>query len=398
MRTRSPQHTRAKLREAGDFSRVHPFPQSGQDVPDDLDARLVVLDPEHPYTRGGASPAETQAQAIFESRGNAPRIYRNTLVFLAADATRLQELDQAVRRLLAWESIVGEKEQLNLAPHQVRQADTQREAAATEMDSRIPETYRWLLVPGQATPQSEVTWDALNLTGSDSLAVRAANKLKTQEGLVTGYAASLLRMELDRVPLWRQNHVSVAQLVEDFARYLYLPRLRDPQVLLRSITDGVSSMTWEQDGFAFADSYDEAKGRYRNLRTSQQIMLPDAHAPGLLVKPEVAGQQLDEEVPLPAGPDPRPGPDPPPPPPPSPKPTLKRYHGSVTLDTARVGLSASQIAEEVIAHLNGLPGAQVTVTLDIQADIPEGAPDHVVRTVTENSRTLRFTDLGFEPE
>ena len=391
-------HTRAKLREAGDFSRVHPFPQSGQDVPDDLDARLVVLDPEHPYTRGGASPAETQAQAIFESRGNAPRIYRNTLVFLAADATRLQELDQAVRRLLAWESIVGEKEQLNLAPHQVRQADTQREAAATEMDSRIPETYRWLLVPGQATPQSEVTWDALNLTGSDSLAVRAANKLKTQEGLVTGYAASLLRMELDRVPLWRQNHVSVAQLVEDFARYLYLPRLRDPQVLLRSITDGVSSMTWEQDGFAFADSYDEANGRYRNLRTSQQIMLPDAHAPGMLVKPEVARQQLDEEVPLPAGPDPRPGPDPPPPPPPSPKPTLKRYHGSVTLDTARVGLSASQIAEEVIAHLNGLPGAQVTVTLDIQADIPEGAPDHVVRTVTENSRTLRFTDLGFEAE
>ena len=27
-----------------------------------------------------------------------------------------------------------------------------------------------------------------------------------------------------------------------------------------------------------------------------------------------------------------------------------------------------------------------------------GAPDHVVRTVTENSRTLKFTSQGFEKE
>ncbi len=32
------------------------------------------------------------------------------------------------------------------------------------------------------------------------------------------------RMELDRVPLWRGSHVAVKQLIEDFGRYLYLPR------------------------------------------------------------------------------------------------------------------------------------------------------------------------------
>ena len=31
-------------------------------------------------------------------------------------------------------------------------------------------------------------------------------------------------------------------------------------------------------------------------------------------------------------------------------------------------------------------------------DVPSGAPDHVVRTVTENSRTLKFTSQGFEKE
>jgi len=52
----------------------------------------------------------------------------------------------------------------------------------------------------------------------------------------------------------------------------------------------------------------------------------------------------------------------------------------------------------VIAHLSGLVGAEVTVTLEIEARIPSGAPDHVVRTVTENSRTLKFTSHGFEKE
>jgi hypothetical protein len=52
----------------------------------------------------------------------------------------------------------------------------------------------------------------------------------------------------------------------------------------------------------------------------------------------------------------------------------------------------------VIAHLSGLVGAQVKVTLEIDAQIPSGAPENVVRTVTENSRALKFTSQGFEAE
>jgi hypothetical protein len=40
----------------------------------------------------------------------------------------------------------------------------------------------------------------------------------------------------------------------------------------------------------------------------------------------------------------------------------------------------------------------VRVTLDIEAEIASGAPDNVVRVVTENSRTLRFASHGFERE
>ena len=123
------QRIRADVRNVGDFSRVHPLPQSGLDVPDDLDARLVLLRTDHPYSKESGSPAEAAAQAIFESRGNTPRLYRNALVFLAADKTRLPDLDEAVRKYLAWESILDEKVALNLTPQQVKQAETQKIAA-----------------------------------------------------------------------------------------------------------------------------------------------------------------------------------------------------------------------------------------------------------------------------
>jgi hypothetical protein len=34
--------------------------------------------------------------------------------------------------------------------------------------------------------------------------------------------------------------------------------------------------------------------------------------------------------------------------------------------------------------------------LEIEADIQTGAPENVVRTITENSRSLKFTAPGFE--
>ena len=68
------------------------------------------------------------------------------------------------------------------------------------------------------------------------------------------------------------------------------------------------------------------------------------------------------------------------------------------VDSARVGRDAGRIAEEVIAHLAGQVGAEVTVTIEIDAHLPNGATDQLVRTVTENSRTLKFDNQGFETD
>jgi predicted AAA+ superfamily ATPase len=402
---------RADLRKTGDFSRIHPLPQISQDVADDLDARLVVLGIDQAYSKEPGSAGDIAARAIFEARGNAPRLYRNTLTFLAADKTRLQDLDEAVRRYLAWESILAEKTALNLDPQQEKQAETQKGAADGAVTARLPETYQWLLVPSQSSPQAAIGWESIRLSGQDALAVRASKKLRSDERLITGFAPTLLRMELDRVPLWRGDHVAIKQLVEDFARYLYLPRLKEPAVLLEAIREGLGLLTWDKDSFAYAESFDEALGRYRGLRCREVVNVTENDLTGLLVRPEAALKQWDAEASTTAEPttnappgertgsqtgaerrnDPDAGA--------AISRQPKRFHGTVTLDATRVGRDAGRIADEVIAHLAGMVGCTVKVVLDIEAQIPAGAPDNVVRTVTENSRTLKFDAAsGFEQE
>ncbi len=393
---------RTDLRKMGEFARIHAVPRSGADVPDDLDARLVVLPSEHAYTKDDGNAAMAAAQAILESRGNTPRLYRNTLVFLAADKLRLQDLDEALRRYLAWESIVAEWETLNLDPHQVKQAETQMKAADGAVTARLPEAYQWLLVPEQTTPQAAVTWQAVRLTGSDALAVRASKKLRAGELLIGTIGSTILRKHLDDVPLWRGEHVDVRQLVEDFARYLYLPRLAGPEVLVHAIRDGVALITWRTETFAYAEGYDQSAARYSGLRAGHQLISVDQNSRALIVKPDVARKQIEADATIVDVP-PNPPTDPDKPgdvegQTPKEPPKVRRFHGRVTLDPVRVGAGAGKIAEEVISHLAGLMKANVTVTLEIEATLPDGATEQVVRTVTENCRTLKFDSQGFERE
>ena len=230
------------------------------------------------------------------------------------------------------------------------------------------------------------------------MAVRASKKLKNDELLLGKLGSTILRKHLDEIPLWRGDHVMVRTLVEDFARYLYLPRLARPEVLVQALREGVALLTWQAETFAYAEGYQEADGRYRGLRAGQ-LVAPSAEDSGLIVKPKAARQQLGLEATheppgsgyIPSG-APSAGKEADPPRRP------RRFHGSVLLDPTRVGRDASRVADEVIAHLSGQPGAKVVVTLEIQVHLPGGANEQTVRTVTENCRALKFSSFGFETE
>jgi hypothetical protein len=243
--------------------------------------------------------------------------------------------------------------------------------------------------------------------------MRASKKLKTEELLITEFAGTRLRLELDRVPLRDGDHVAPKQLASYFARYVYLPRLKDSDVLLASFRDGLSLVTWRHESVAYADGWDASRKRCRGLRASSVGNI-SFQGEAVLVKPDVAAKQVEEQrakqavagtstVPprsqlqrphLPVGgPGASAGPTISEP---TAAPSPRRFHGSVQLDPMRISRDAGQVADEVVQHITKLVGAKANVTLEIRAEVPEGAPDDVVRTVTENSRTLHFKDQGFE--
>lgn len=389
----------------GDFAGIHAAPEDSAEVADEMRARLVVLGPEHPHApKAENSLARNEARALLEKRGTADRRYRNMLLFLAPDRARLSDLEQAIREYLAWDSIVREASgALNLTPFQTAQAKTQRDKADGTVGVRINETYVWLLVPAQDDPRGEIEWRELRLTSeNEPPAVRVSKKVRG-EYLITKYSAASLRIDLDRYVWQNVPHVRLKTLWEYMASYPYLPRLKDEQVLIEAVQDGIAQITWS-DNFAYAEAFDETKQRYLGVKFGQRgsVILDDR---SLIVKPEVVLAQIPKESggateggELPARPgrgtekssQAVPGT--------SAEPRVRRFHGTVNLDPLRLTRDISVIAEEVVQHFTSLVGAQVEVTLEITVKSEDEIPERVVRVVSENCRTLKFKNNEFEKE
>lgn len=413
----------------GDFAGVHACPESSAEVHDEPEARLVILGPEHPHRKGQPdSPAMKFARTVLDQRGNSPRLNRNMLVFLAPDAAPLDALLQGTAQYLAWKSIDHEREALNLDSFQRRQAETKVKETDGTVVARIRETWTSALVPvhneapagAQLRPDELVGLNEIRIHGTDALARRTSQKLVADGQLLPALGGPTLRLQLDAW-LWKgKGHVSVAQLTEWFARYLYLPRVINRDVILAAVRHGLGALLVEET-FALAASFDEATSRYRGL----QLRVPNAvvEVTSLLVKPGQAQAQLaadearerarrEAERASRGGGDgggtqpgdrdglgPKAAVDPQPQriePPARQKPNL--FVGSVRLDGSRLGRDAGRIAEEVLQHLSTLPGAEVEVRLEIQVRVAGGVDDDVVRTVSENARTLKFAGAGFERE
>ena len=404
-------------KQRGEFGGIHIALESTAYIPDDpnLGVRLVILGPKQPHSKSlDDSPARLWVEKMLNHRGNGPRYYKNTLIFLAPDKMNLDNLEKNVAQYLAWNSIIEDKDVLNLDSSQNKQATTKRDQTDKDVRNILNQTYQWLLIPEQPDPQGSIEWKETRLPGGeDSPILKASRKLIHEEHLIPIYAGSRLRLEALDNYLWRSvNHIDLKQLWEYLTQYIYLPRLKNSEVLLQAVKEGLAS-TVVKDNFGYAEGWDETAGRYINLAVFKTIT-PSLSSHSLLIKPEVATEQIESTQPvnpmaseeeatiagtsssissvIPSKPEiSTPKPDPA-----GQKPILRRFYGTVELDPIRINRDASAIANEIIQHLTSLKNAQVKLTLEIEAEIPDGVPEDVMRTVTENCNTLKFKNQGFE--
>lgn len=390
----------------GDFARVHPVPTGPNDIPDEPEARLVILgSTAHHISKQKDTPALRAAKAILESRGSSPRVNQNSLVFLAPDMDGLESLIKAGAELLGWETVLEKQEEYDLSPSTVKQAEARHKAAEQTFDLRMPEAFMWLIYPTQSSATSAVQWVDERLTGQDSLAVRASKKLISSEQLLTSFGPNSLRKELDNVPLWKSDSVKIKELAGYFSQYLYLPRLKSSEVLLEAIEQGLSRVTWNPDTFAYADEYDSSSGQYKGL-DSGKLIRPVMNESAVLVKADVAAVLLNKQReganPAPANPTglgqvPTTPSAPTTPRGPQPNVQPKVFYASVQVkDPGRFLKEAGTLNTEIISLLTGIYGAEAEITIEVRVNVQDGIPDNVKRAVTENCKTLKYQNFNFE--
>ena len=419
----------------GLFDGVHAAQLDTSGIPDEPSTRLVLLAAQYSHKRGQgeSSKALEWCRSCLQSKGNSPRQYANTLVFLAPDKDNLENLFQALADRRAWQKVIDEKKLLNLTENQKEQAIAKIEQATTAIAARIPETWCHLLVPYQSEPGPHgPAWDERRLVGGKgSLAERAAEKCSQEDLLAEQLGARAIRDKLNAF-LWRERpHVEVRELVDWCRKYLFLPRISSDQVILNALLNPQAAMSGEST-FHLADrleagSSEDSPGRYSGLRHQSSSSTHPPSFNSLIVKDEVALAQIEADRARPVDPPPtdtgtgggggaaprldtgtsnlnatdgtgRPGTgiNPPPPPPPlPPKPQLPtRYVASVKLDPTRGCLQMSAFVEEVMSHLQALPGAQIEMTLEVQVNAPGGIDESTARIVLENSAALKVDQPG----
>ncbi len=379
------------------------FPASSGDVPKAENVRLVILprDKSLPSRSAEDDHAEAFALDVLRNRGDAPRIHKNSLLFLAARRDEVRLLDTAARNYLAWQSIrTGERAISNLAGARQTQVHNSVRRYGSEMNTALVNAYRWALAPFQPDPQDASTFKLsrwqINAQDTGQIVEKTFAKFLEEEALADKLSPNALQSILDRYIWDSHDHIAIDDLWNLMSTNIYMPRLRDKSVLLACVRQGVP-----ESKFGYAESHTaDSDDQYQNLRFGEEGAGIAERGDGLLVNPVMAQmvkeqqrQRTPDAPPQVPGPDDDPPTRPPSePPPPTRAPTVKRIQvnkvvqGQLSLD------DISSIYEEIVRSLTD-GGGEVTVSFTVSATNDNGFPENIARAVRENSQQL---GLDFE--
>ena len=391
----------ARLQEAARGGRrqrvdVVVCPENSDNVKDLDTVQLVILPPNKslPNRSRESDEAAAAAQDILLNRGDALRIHRNGLLFLAARNDEVRTLRSSTRTYLAWHSIIsGDRRLANLAGDRLNQANSSLRSADRQLSEALVRAYRWAMAPSQETPQRadyQLFTFPTNAAETGNIVDSAYQKFIQEEILVDEISPAALVTMLQQYVWSNQNyrdHILIDKLWELITGNVYLHRLKNRDVLLKCLAQGV-----EEGRFGYAEAYNGTE--YQGIYFKKPMPNPLFTDPGsgFLVHPEMTKLVIKEvppivppDAPPDVAPDPSPvGPSPDlTPPPAGPKRIVvtKTIQNDISFD------DISLLRDEIIRSLSA-DGGEVTVKITITADKPEGFSENTTRTMCENSAQL----------
>ena len=220
----------AKLAQnAGDVS-AHVLPDSPADIPDNPDLHFVVVGPEYPAVPG--EDVSASLKAFFD------RTYRNNVIILAPENSRLTGLCSRIRKILGWGAIEsGDEMRLLTETQQDMLRKRKRDDEAGILDS-IKSTYSVLIEVDEA---GEIKARLLP-PGPESPFERVKTFLVEAERLLTTSLDPYLLTPDSFFELWGEEETSkpIQGLYRMFASLPRLPRLLGRRVFAETLQRGVT--------------------------------------------------------------------------------------------------------------------------------------------------------------
>jgi len=388
-------------KKRGGFSGIHAGQISNNEIPDTTNSRLVILAAQYTHRRGmEETKAKEWIHECLKNKGSFPRQYLNVLLFLAPDEKNLDNLLNAIAEKKAWQTIKDSKVKLNLTANQEIQTNQKIEQASNTIKIRISETWSHLISPYEKNPGlNEIILEEKQInSGSGSLAELAFIKSIQEEFIYEEIGSVTLRDKLDSF-LWKdKNHIVIKDFVEWCQKYLYLPRTTSFEVIINGLQNSRAALIGEKT-FYLADKYDENLQKYLGLRPQFKSDYPPTFN-SLIVKNEIAEaqiQEVEDKVNTPTNNDNNgneeatidPTKNPTNPDPVKPLSDPKNYRGTLKLDPTNASLKTSKFMDEVMSHLQALPGSEIDITLEINVKNENGIDKQTARIIAENSITLK---------
>ncbi len=252
--------------KSGVFQVVH-FPQEAGDVEDDAGApKLCVLHYDAAaVTAADPTPPELARRiADYAGTQQAYRRFRNNVLFLVADADRVDEMVENARRYLAIARILGDAERMaEFTEDQRKHLKKMGESAELDLRVAITRVYRHLYFPQSDAPQKHSNLAHVMLPAQDQGEVNqdqsqvVLRTLRLQQKVLTGddhpLAAAFVRSRAWDV---NQTGMTTEELRQAFARRLGLPLLLDVTQLKNTVQNGIRGREWVYYDAAAGVAYD----------------------------------------------------------------------------------------------------------------------------------------------
>jgi hypothetical protein len=391
-----------KLNPGGSlFDGTHIFTPSS-DVPDDGALRLVVLTPEEFYSKDEPRIAIEASIQWIRNNGTKPRYCGNRLLFLAPDHGALTRFRDCIRIALAWESIIDDVSSMRLVLDNIQTEQAKKEYKnAEEVLPRIArECFKWLLCPSQKNAIDTPTIETFPLNTSVALLSSEIERVCIDNELViTTWSPIHLRAELTKY-YWKADNTSTKaeDFWEDTLRYIYLPRLKNRDVLTKVILIGSSAKDFFGTAYGIQDSkYQGFKYGDPNIQVDNTLLLIDPSVAQMyenlnrpvstfvsldsqaVNEPDHALSTLQTSTP-------------------NSNPTQKSvsFNTHADISPAVAKMKLAQISDEIISLLIKDPNAEIKVRIEIEAKFPNGVTNEIKRSINENCTVLGTKNINWE--